>query len=92
MAPQLSTLPDVLAGSDGSPAILGGSGGPSFTRGELNALVIHFAESLRASGIKPGDVITIADANTVRGYEGLHGHMPWGDRPTQLHIFPGRSS
>ncbi len=65
MAPQLTTMPDVLAGNESSPAIYVGSGGPSFTRGDLHRLAIQFAETLRQSGTKPGDTITIADLNTV---------------------------
>ena len=65
MAPQLTTMPDVLAGEESLPAIFVGSGGPSFTRGDLQHLVVQFAETLRKSGIKPGDTITIADLNTV---------------------------
>lgn len=50
MAPQLSTLPDVLAGQEGAPAIYVGGCGPEFTRGELNALIVQFAETLRRWG------------------------------------------
>eukprot|EP00887_Chlorella_sp_A99_P002168 scaffold21.g2168.t1 len=63
--PPLRTLADVLAGDDAAPALLGGSGGPSFSRGVLAAMTRQFAASLRASGIQPGDVITIVDYNTV---------------------------
>lgn len=52
MAPQLSTLPDVLAGQEGAPAIYVGGGGPEFTRGELNALIVQFAETLRRWGVR----------------------------------------
>lgn len=60
------TLVSVLQGSPSSPAIVVGSGGPTLTRGQLLALAEQFAQSLRASGILPGDVVTIVDANTVR--------------------------
>ncbi len=66
MVLDLATLPDVLKGDDSSPAIFVGGGGPAFTRGNLNQLIVEFAETLRKSGIKPGDVITIAETNTVR--------------------------
>lgn len=85
MAPQLSTLTDVLAGGDeASPAIFVGSGGLQLTRGELSKLIIQFAETLRRSGLKPGDVVTIAEPNTVScqvlgKLEALRG------RPAQLH-------
>ena len=35
-------------------------------RGQLLELVRGFACSLRASGIRPGDTVNIADTNTVR--------------------------
>lgn len=67
MAPTLQTMSDVLAGDDSSPALLVGSGGATYTRGQLRALVHQFAASLRASGVQPGQVVTIAEPNTVRG-------------------------
>lgn len=36
------------------------------SRGQLLELVRDFAYSLRASGIRPGDTVNIADTNTVR--------------------------
>jgi len=41
-------------------------GGPRITRGQLLELSTRFAATLRASGIKPGDTVNIADVNTVR--------------------------
>lgn len=61
----LKTMADVLAGADDSPALLVGSGGAAYTRGALRRLAAQFAATLRASGIKPGDVVTIAEPNTV---------------------------
>ena len=75
MAPRLETLADVLAGDDGAPALLLGSGGAAYTRGQLRALVHQFAASLRASGVQPGDVVTIAEPNTVRGQAGKETHV-----------------
>ena len=67
MAPQLRTMPDVLAGGDpAAPALFVGSGGLELSRRQLQGLVVQFAETLRRSGVKPGDVITIAEPNTVR--------------------------
>ena len=65
MAP-LRTMADVLEGSDDSPALWVGSGGAIFTRRQLRRLAQQFAGTLRASGIQPGDVVTIAEPNTVR--------------------------
>ncbi|KAL4431652.1 hypothetical protein ABPG77_001494 [Micractinium sp. CCAP 211/92] len=60
----LATLWDVLSADD-RPALLGGSGGPSFTRGQLRRLAVQFAATLRAAGVQPGDTVTIAEPNTV---------------------------
>jgi acyl-CoA synthetase (AMP-forming)/AMP-acid ligase II len=60
------TTADVLAGSPDAPAIYVGSGGAEFSRGQLLSLATQFAVTLRDSGIQPGDVVTIAEANTVR--------------------------
>lgn len=60
----LATLWDVLSADD-CPALLGGSGGPSFTRGQLRRLAAQFAATLRAAGVQPGDTVTIAEPNTV---------------------------
>ena len=42
-----------------------GSGGAAYTRGQLRALVASFAVALRASGVAPGSVVTLAEPNTV---------------------------
>lgn len=64
----LATLWDVLSADD-RPALLGGSGGPSFTRGQLRRLAVQFAATLRAAGVQPGDTVTIAEPNTVGGMD-----------------------
>lgn len=65
----LATMAGVLAGADDAPALLCGSGGPTYSRAQLRSLAVRFAASLRASGVQPGDVVTIAEPNTVRGGE-----------------------
>lgn len=60
----LATLWDVLSADD-RPALLGGSGGPCYTRGQLRRLAAQFAATLRAAGVQPGDTVTIAEPNTV---------------------------
>ena len=72
MSRPLTTLQSVLEGSDDAPALLLGSGGGTLTRGQLRRLCCQFAASLRASGVQPGDVVTIAEPNTVRE-RGWHG-------------------
>lgn len=60
------TLVDVLGSGDPSaPGLIVGSGGRTYTRGEIHQLAIQFAETLRGSGISAGDVVTIADPNTI---------------------------
>ncbi len=66
MPGRLSTLVDVLEGSDDALAIQVGSGGARITRSEFRKLVVQTANTLQDSGVRPGDTITIADANTVR--------------------------
>lgn len=41
-------------------------GGPQMSRGQLLEQVLGFAATLRAYGLMPGDVVNIADTNTVR--------------------------
>lgn len=61
-----STLFEVLElGDRASPALVVGSGGRIFTRGEVHALATKFAMTLIEGGIKAGDVVTIAEPNTV---------------------------
>lgn len=59
------SLYGVLAGLDDALAIIVTNGGPRVTRGQLQQAVVSTALSLRAAGIKPGDVVSIAMANTV---------------------------
>ena len=67
MARPLSTLHSVLEGADDAPALLLGGGGGAITRRQLRRLCAQFGATLRASGVRPGDVVTIAEPNTVRG-------------------------
>ncbi len=64
MAPA-STLLQVLQGSEHAPALTIASGGPTLSRKTLLQLCIDFANSIKAAGLRPGDVVTIADLNTV---------------------------
>ncbi len=75
MSRALTTLQSVLEGSDDTPALLLGSGGGTLTRGQLRCLCCQFAASLRASGVQPGDVVTIAEPNTVRVGQGRAGSV-----------------
>jgi acyl-CoA synthetase (AMP-forming)/AMP-acid ligase II len=69
-APALATMADVLASKDDdSPALLVGSGGAAYSRRQLRRLAAQFAATLRASGVKPGDTVTIAEPNTVSWLE-----------------------
>ena len=58
------TLADVLS-SDDEHAALHIAGLHLVTRKQLQAAVSEVAVSLRSSGIKVGDVVSIAEANTV---------------------------
>ncbi len=63
-----TTLTDVLSGDDHAPALLAGTGDlpwREYRRGQLRRLAQRFAATLRASGLQPGDVVTIAEPNTV---------------------------
>ena len=65
-APQLSTLADAYAGGDELPAIaVTGDGGAKLSRKQLRDSVESFAHRLTAAGIAPGDVVSVAMANTV---------------------------
>lgn len=63
--PSPVTLPDVLAGDVQAPALVCARGGPSLSRGQLQSLCVTLANTLRNAGLGPGDVVTIADVNTV---------------------------
>lgn len=61
-----TTLFEVLERGDrASPALIVGSGGRTYTRREIHDLATQFALTLVAGGIKAGDVVTIAEPNTV---------------------------
>lgn len=64
MAPA-STLLHVLQGSDDAPALTLAAGGPTLSRSVLRQLAIDFANAMLAAGMRPADVVTIADLNTV---------------------------
>ena len=67
-APALSSgVPGATEASDSPPVHRAGDG-PHITRGQLLDLATRFAATLRASGIKPGDTVNIADVNTVRPF------------------------
>ncbi len=64
----LSTLHDVLYGEgapDGAAVVLTDKG-PKLSRGDLYAAVVETALALQRAGVKPGDVVSMAYANTVR--------------------------
>lgn len=65
MAPAHQTLLSVFQGRADDPALLSSKQGSSLSHSALKQLVLRTAGSLRASGISHGDVVTIADANTV---------------------------
>lgn len=66
MAVNVHTLEGALQGSDELPAIVLAGGGPTISRKQLREQVVFFANTLRRSGVKPGDVVSIAETNTVR--------------------------
>ena len=65
MAPQLRTLEGVLAGEPGAHALFCAGGGPRLTRGQLQQEIVHFANLIRQAGVRPGDVVSLTDTNTV---------------------------
>ena len=65
MSPPSGTLLDAFAGRDDAPALLSTKPGSTLSHGGLKSLVVQTANTLIATGIRPGDVVTIADANTV---------------------------
>ena len=62
---QVQTLADVLKGHGDALGVVCAGGGPSFTRSDLQQRISYVANLLRNSGIKPGDTVSIAKANTV---------------------------
>eukprot|EP00955_Chlamydomonas_euryale_P090978 364586-Chlamydomonas_euryale.AAC.26 len=66
--PRIDTLAGVLSGSPGAPAlVLTDGAGVTVSRGHLLAAVTDVATRLRGAGVRPGDVVSMAYANTVRG-------------------------
>ena len=63
----VQTLADVLKGNGNAPGVVCAGGGPAYSRGQLETRIKYTANLLRNSGIKPGDTVSIAKANTVRG-------------------------
>ncbi len=68
-------LHQVLEGSDGrlSVAI---AGGPTFSRRTLQACIVDVSARLTAAGVKPGQVVCMAFANTVRRAGLSYSHAP----------------
>lgn len=60
-----TTLAGVLEGNESHAALYIAGEQQEISRGELGQAIRGFALSLRASGIRPGDVVSIAEANTV---------------------------
>lgn len=65
--PSVQTLADVLKDNSDAPGVVCAGGGPSYSRGQLQTRIEYVANLLRNSGIKAGDTISIAKANTVSG-------------------------
>ncbi len=62
---RVQTLVDVLKGNSDAPGVVCAGGGPAYSRGQLEHRIKFVAKLLRNSGIKPGDTVSIAKANTV---------------------------
>lgn len=58
------TLADALRGTADAPALFL-VGRSSISRGQLRDAVYELASTLHQSGIRKGDVVSIAEANTV---------------------------
>lgn len=63
--PSVQTLADVLKGNTDAPGVVCAGGGPAYSRGQLQTRIQYIAKLLRNSGIKAGDTVSIAKANTV---------------------------
>ena len=50
-------------GDPQAPAIIVGSGGPTYTRSQIHAGALEFARFLRSKNVHTGDVVTIAESN-----------------------------
>ena len=59
------TLADTLAGSENAPALFPVGRTSPVSRGQLRNAVYELASTLQQSGIRKGDVVSIAEANTV---------------------------
>ena len=66
MGSRSGTLLDAFGRRGDVPALLSQKSGSSLSFDALRQLVVQTANTLHASGIQPGNVVTIADANTVR--------------------------
>lgn len=62
---RVQTLADVLKGNSDALGVVCAGGGPAYNRGQLEVRIKYLANLLRSSGIKPGDTVSIAKANTV---------------------------
>ena len=60
-----TTLAGLLSGASNNAALFVVGEDQPISRGDLDRAVKLFASSLRASGIQAGDVVSIAEANTV---------------------------
>lgn len=60
-----TTLAGTLSGNSSRAALFVVGDDEAISRGELERAVKTFASTLKASGIQPGDVVSIAEANTV---------------------------
>lgn len=60
------TLADALEGGENEPALFPVGRSSSISRGQLRSAVYELASTLQQSGIRKGDVVSLAEANTVR--------------------------
>ena len=70
MVVSAQTLADALLGNSDAPAIFPVGAGYQVTRGQLREAVFALAKTLQQSGIRKGDVVSIAEANTVCSHAG----------------------
>lgn len=66
MSRPLQNLADALHGQDDLPALFPVGRNTSLSRAQLRKAVSELASTLQNSGINKGDVVSIAEANTVR--------------------------
>eukprot|EP00889_Picochlorum_renovo_P002140 jgi/Picre1/29170/NNA_004563.t1 len=55
----------VLVDNGSLVSLIRGGGGGKITRSSLHQMSVEFANVLRGNGIKPGDVVTVVDSNTI---------------------------